>query len=505
MSDWNGLSSQEQVCRNYAKNILGIEIEKVFNEEGISGGIFERKSIQELFKYIDSNLENNYVVIFDDLNRLSRDIQVHGLLKAEFKKRWVELACPNFQFDESPEWNFKENISVVVSEYERKKNRQRVIDRQQARLEQWFWCFPLPIWYEFQKDERGWKIAVKNKDAKIVKKILEDYASWKIKTANEIIKELHKKGLRVGTIKRWKVYNANLANRMLKNILYTGYLEYSSKWVTLRKAKHEALISMATFKKIQERLLVSPQYITSRINENLNRKDLSEDFPLRGFLHCADSKYMLSWAWSQWAKKKYPYYCFTRYSPNRGISMNRDKFHIEFENFLSKVQLDPYFINSFREILKRIESSKETELQEFQKIQDTKIVDIDSKMSKYIERIGKTDSETLVEWYENKVVELEIEKNEIQKNLSEFKHLVKNVRTPIEKRLKYYESTLQLWKKSDLESRKKLLKEVFPEWIPINKKKQVRTPTFSLIYQIIDVSKWDENKMVDRPGLEPGT
>jgi hypothetical protein len=49
--------------------------------------LFERKSINELFSYIDTNTQESYVVIFEDLNRLSRDIQVHGLLKSEFKKR----------------------------------------------------------------------------------------------------------------------------------------------------------------------------------------------------------------------------------------------------------------------------------------------------------------------------------------------------------------------------------------------------------------------------------
>jgi len=65
--------------------------------------VFERKSILSLFKYIDENKDSNYTVIFEDLNRLSRDIQVHSLLKTEFSKRGVELASPNFQFEESPE------------------------------------------------------------------------------------------------------------------------------------------------------------------------------------------------------------------------------------------------------------------------------------------------------------------------------------------------------------------------------------------------------------------
>jgi hypothetical protein len=47
------------------------------------------------------------------------------------------------------------------------------------------------------------------------------------------------------------------------------------------KAQHEGIISMDTFKKIQKRLSENPVYITHRIEENLNRKDLSADFPLR--------------------------------------------------------------------------------------------------------------------------------------------------------------------------------------------------------------------------------
>ncbi len=128
VNEWNWLNSQEKRCRDYAKNSLWINIEKVFYDEWISWWLFERKSIRELLNYIDDNKKNDYVVIIEDLNRLSRDIQVHHLLKEEFKKRNTTLACVNFKFEDSPEWDFKENISVVVSEYERKKNKQRVLE-----------------------------------------------------------------------------------------------------------------------------------------------------------------------------------------------------------------------------------------------------------------------------------------------------------------------------------------------------------------------------------------
>jgi hypothetical protein len=36
-------------------------------------------------------------------------------------------------------------MSVSMAQYEKEKNKQRVLSRQKARLEQGFYCFPVPI------------------------------------------------------------------------------------------------------------------------------------------------------------------------------------------------------------------------------------------------------------------------------------------------------------------------------------------------------------------------
>jgi len=69
--------------------------------------------------------------------------------------------------------------------------------------------------------------------------------------------------------------------RLLKNVLYTGYLELPSWNIGLRKAKHEALISMKTYEAIQKKINANPQSITAKVIKNSERKDLSGDFPLR--------------------------------------------------------------------------------------------------------------------------------------------------------------------------------------------------------------------------------
>ena len=498
VKEWNWLSSQEKRCRDYATQVLWVEVENVFNDEWVSGWLFERKSIQELFKYIDSNKKNNYIVIFEDLNRLSRDIQVHWLLKAEFKKRWVELACPNFKFEESPEWDFKENISVIVSQYEKDKNKQRVLSRMKARLEQWFWCFRIPIWYKYIEAKNWWRIIVKDTEvAKIIKRWLEKYAEWILYTLSDLLKYYHRNWLKdVKWIREnWQIYSTSHVHRITTNILYTGYLE-SEKWdIPLTKAQHEAIISMDTYDIIQKRLIWMSQK-ERKIEELNKRSDISDDFPLRWFLYCEDSWYMLSSGWSRWTHAKFPYYTFPKNSPMKWKSINRDTFNKEFQEYLSKLTPNDKVIECFEKIFLDL-YKKRNQIFEKQKIEaEEKIKEIDLKIDNYIERIWETSSSKLVKSYEAKIEILEKDKENILEKMNEKSSQLKNVWTNLKTKLKIVTNALSIRNSANLENKKSLIKMIFPSWIPINKKKQVWTTTFSLIYQAFEVSKVSKNHLV---------
>ena len=60
------------------------------------------------------------------------------------------------------------------------------------------------------------------------------------------------------------------ANRILTRVTYAGYVE-SPKWnIPLRKGKHEALITLETFEKIQDRLNEKPKIaVRADIDEDL--------------------------------------------------------------------------------------------------------------------------------------------------------------------------------------------------------------------------------------------
>jgi len=478
-------------------------VERVFSDDGASGGIFERKSIQELLKYLDTNSQNSYVVIFEDLNRLSRDIQVHNLLRTEFRKRGVELQCPNFQFDETPEWDFKENISVAMAQYERKKNTQRVISRQWERLKDGYWCFNFPIWYRYEKDTgKGGKILIKDDNWKIIKSALEKYASNELESLNDVARYFRKKWVKIWTIQKEKVLNTSSISRAFRNMLYTGYLECEKMWIERTKAKHPALISLKTFEKIQAKLDTMKHNQYEYVKANLERKDLTEDFPLRGFLYCEHSKQFLSWAWSQWKQKKFPYYTYPRKSPIHGKSINRDIFHWEFEQLLKAIQPKEDVLESFSEALDMLREENKNGDTERREILDKQLIQVERKISNYLSRIGETESVTLAENYEQKLLECEREKTQILKNIWE---LWKDVWTPFKRKIKMVRNSLDIWKNGDLEKKKTLIRNIFPEWIPMNEKKQVWIPTFSLVYQTLSLWERGTFEMVDPPGFEPGT
>lgn len=106
----SGLSSQQKRCEIYALQ-QGYEVEGVFPDDVTGGGNFmKRQGIVDMINHIKANPNTRYVVLFDDLKRLSRDTKYYLLLREQLDALKVRVECLNFTFDSSPEGEFYETI-----------------------------------------------------------------------------------------------------------------------------------------------------------------------------------------------------------------------------------------------------------------------------------------------------------------------------------------------------------------------------------------------------------
>jgi len=352
----------------------------------------------------------------------------------------------------------------------------------------------VPLWFKYTKSSNWWKIIIQDENAKIIKKAFERFANDKLENLWELLIYLNNNWLKIKWL--WKdnrILSLSSIYNLITNPLYAWYLKVDKWNIWLTKAQHKWIISLKTFNKIQNKLISKSQR-KRKIEQNLNRKDISKDFPLRWFLYCEESQAMFSAGWSKWKTKKVPYYTYPRKSPLHWKSINRDKLHKKIEIILKYFYPRKDLINVLINTIEDLRKEKNKEKKDINKILNKEIKNIDKKINIFIERIWNTSNETLLKNYENKIEKLEQEKREI---LVKIENNLKNVWTPIKNKVKLIHSSLEIWKKWDLNIKKKLIKNIFPEWIPITKKRSVWTPKFSLIYQAFSIWKSSKSNMVE--------
>lgn len=140
VQEGHGLESQEQRCLEYAQK-QGLAVVATFHEAGVSGGLFDRPAMHQLIGFLDKNNDDKFVIIFDDLKRFARDVEVHLRLRTELISRGAVLQCLNFNFEDTPEGRFVETVIAATAQLDREQNKRQVIQKMKARLSSGYWPY----------------------------------------------------------------------------------------------------------------------------------------------------------------------------------------------------------------------------------------------------------------------------------------------------------------------------------------------------------------------------
>jgi len=160
--------------------------------------------------------------------------------------------------------------------------------------------FRAPVGYRYETAPGGGKALVLDEPrASVVREALEGFASGRFGTQTELRRFLEHHPDFPGDLPDGGIRSQTIV-RLLGKIVYAGYVS-APKWgIKPLEGRHQALISLETYQRIQQRLKEGVYAPT--------RKDIKEDFPLRGAVSCSCCATLLTAGWSKGKTKSYPYY-----------------------------------------------------------------------------------------------------------------------------------------------------------------------------------------------------
>ena len=496
VKEGHGLESQESRCREFAKH-KNYQVIEVFYDEGISGSLIERPSMQKMLSFLEQQPEP-CIVLIDDISRLARGLEAHIQLRTTISSAGGLLESPSIEFGDDSDSRLVENLLASVSQHSRQKNTEQVINRMRARALNGYWISNPSTGYRFEMIDGHGKLLVRDEPvASIVQEALEGFASGRFESQSEVKCFLEAQAgfpkNRNGEVHYQRVSD------LLSRVLYAGYIKLPTWGIHLQPAKHEPLISYDTFLRIQKRLNSHAKAPA--------RKDINDDFPLRGFVTCGCCNKPMTSCWSQSStKKKYAYYlCAQKGCELKGKSIPRNKVEDEFEQLLQDVipsqNLFYLAVDMFRDLWKHRQTRFEANGVAFEKEKSTTTL----KIEKLVNRILDSNSPTLIETYEKAIQNLESNKARLSEKMHNNEQKLPDFDKTFRTAMKFLSNPHKLWLSESMEDKRTALKLVFAGKLQYDRNEGFRTPSMSLPFLVTGDIEGGRYEMVGPPRFERGT
>lgn len=337
----DSIENQIALCESYIKKNDGHNLVGIYKDIAKTGTEFERPDFEKLMTEVRTGKVNCIVV--KDLSRFGRNYtELGNFIEKIFPFLDVRFIAVNDNLDtfhmEDPNKSLEVILKNIVNETYAKDISKKISTSHQIRIKQGgFICGAAPYGYKARKDEDGIRrLYVDENTAPIVKEIFKSYL--KGLSTLDISKLLLEKKVYVATDYRKfgkaqadeneliKAWMPTTILQVLKNLVYTGTLiqgrnqkhlfegkkreRLREEYWTITEDAHEAIISLDTFEKVQEKISSKSNPIKNSRKENKNTKD---DTAFRGKLYCGICKRKMSVHRQKSGKKTVFYFSCNRF------------------------------------------------------------------------------------------------------------------------------------------------------------------------------------------------
>ena len=473
----HGLESQETRCREHARS-KGYAVEAVFPDTITGGGDFmKRPGMVALLSYLDAQPHENYVVIFDDLKRFARDTRFHLDLREAFRTRGATIECLNFKFDDTPEGEFIETIMAAQGALERKQNGRQVAQKMRARMQNGFWIHNAPAGYKYVTEKGRGKLLVRDEPlASIVTEAFEGYATGRFESQSEI-KRFFENHPDFPRNKRGIVTQQRVTD-ILTNPLYTGFICSKNYGIDWLQGQHEALISLEDFDKVQDR--------RSGTTKAPMRKNIGNDFALRGFVTCGDCGVPLRSSWSTGRNQRYAYYlCQTKSCTSYGKSIPRDDLEGEVGEIIKSLQPSQTLFDLVKKMFTQAWNQRLAQVEDALTSAKRQIASVEKQIETLLARILETSNPSVIHAYEGKIADLEHDRLRLQEQLKNRSLPTGTFEEKLEPALQFLASPWKLWETGQITLQRAVLRLAFTERLTYHQSEGARTPKISLPFKAL--------------------
>ena len=491
----DGLNSQETRCREFASQ-MGITVLEVFRDD-MTGGSIDRPGMKAMLAFLKKNRRAGYLVLIDDISRFARDIRGHWDLRDLLREAGGQLMSPRMEFKDDADSRMVENMMATFAQHQREKNAEQTKNRMRARVMNGYWVFQPPVGYKYEGVRGRGRVLVRDEPvASVAQEALEGYASGRFDNQAEVMRFLQDNPLFPKDSRG--IVRAQRVSILLRNCVYAGYVEAPNWDVSLRQGQHEPLISLQTFQQIQDRLNgggYAPR-----------RKNLNEEFPLRGHVVCDDCDTPLTACWSKGSHGKYPYYlCPRRGCASYGKSIRRDKIEGEFETLLKSIQPSESMATIAGKMLRKWWDYLGEQSGMQAKAAANRVADIDAQIRKLLDRILDANSATVIVAFEQRIEQLETEKLVAKEKAANSGRPKSSFDDTLRTALAFLSNPWNLWASERLEERRMVLKLSFADRLRYSRENGFRTANLSLPFKVLGALAGGESKMARPKGFEPLT
>lgn len=263
-------------------------------------------------------------------------------------------------------------------------------------------------------------------------------------------------------------------------MIYAGYIQHEPWGISRRKGHHEPIISLETFEKIQARR--NTRAVAPR------RKDISEDFPLRGAVVCACCEQAMTSCWSKSGTgKRYPYFfCQNQKCEDHRKNIRAEKIDSGFEAILRGMTPSTQLLTIAIAMLKDAWAQRMKHAVHNKAALTKQLAELEKQQDGLIERLVEANNPKVGAALERKIAKLEDEKL-----------LVRERQTPndppheitpelIELLERFLSNPWKIYEKGTLSMKKTILNMAFKAPLAYDHKTGYRTPQPSVIFDFFE-------------------